>query len=72
MARALQVRQYALVSSSGPGSDNGHLADLQTLTDTKLASLDLDNLLAELLARVRDIISVFCLTSGQREVMTRF
>ncbi|HVE20109.1 MAG TPA: GAF domain-containing SpoIIE family protein phosphatase [Ilumatobacteraceae bacterium] len=31
---------------------------MQTLTDTKLTSLDLDNLLDELLARVRDIIFV--------------
>ena len=48
----------ALVSSSGVGSDDGRLADLQTLTDTKLTSLDLDNLLDELLARVREILSV--------------
>jgi sigma-B regulation protein RsbU (phosphoserine phosphatase) len=46
------------VSSSGAGSDDGRLADLQTLTDTKLTPLDLGNLLDELLARVRDIISV--------------
>ena len=46
------------MSSSGAVSDDGRLADLQTLTDTKLTSLDLDNLLEELLARVRDIISV--------------
>ena len=46
------------MSSSGAGSDDGRLADLQALTDTKLASLDLDNLLDELLARVRDIIAV--------------
>jgi hypothetical protein len=46
------------VSSSGAVSDDGRLADLQTLTDTKLTSLDLDNLLEELLARVRDILSV--------------
>ena len=42
----------------GVGSDDGRLADLQTLTDTKLASLDLDKLLDELLTRVREIISV--------------
>jgi sigma-B regulation protein RsbU (phosphoserine phosphatase) len=46
------------VSGSETGSDDGRLADLQALTDTKLASLDLDNLLEELLARVRDIIAV--------------
>src|ERR1700687_2550661 len=50
--------QYALVTSSGAGSDDGRLADLQTLTDTKLTPLDLGDLLDELLARVRDIISV--------------
>ncbi len=46
------------MSSSGGGSDDGRLADLQTLTDTNLTSLDLDNLLDELLARVRDILAV--------------
>ena len=45
-------------SGSGSGSDDGRLADLQSLTDAKLTSLDLDNLLEELLARVRDILSV--------------
>jgi len=46
------------VSTSGGGSDDGRLADLQTLIDTKLTSLDLDNLLDELLGRVRDILAV--------------
>jgi phosphoserine phosphatase RsbU/P len=46
------------VSNEGAESDDGRLADLQTLTDAKLTSLDLDNLLDELLARVRDIIAV--------------
>ena len=55
---ALANGQYALVSGSETGSDDGRLADLQALTDAKLASLDLDNLLEELLARVRDIIAV--------------
>ena len=58
LAQTQPSGQYALVSSSGGGSDDGRLADLQTLTDTKLSSLDLDNLLDELLARVRDILSV--------------
>src|SRR3954453_19037666 len=43
--------QYARMSSAGAGSDDGRLADLQTLTDTSLTALDLDNLLEELLAR---------------------
>ena len=46
------------MSGSETGSDDGRLADLQALTDTKLASLDLDNMLDELLAHVRDIIAV--------------
>jgi hypothetical protein len=58
LALARRTGQYALVSSLGAGSDDGRLADLQTLTDTTLTSLDLDNLLEELLTRVRDIISV--------------
>jgi sigma-B regulation protein RsbU (phosphoserine phosphatase) len=52
------IGQDALVSNEWAGSDAGRLADLQTLTDTKLTSLDLDNLLDELLARVREIIAV--------------
>jgi len=44
--------------SSAAGSDDARLTDLQRLTDTTLTSLDLDNLLEELLSRVRDIISV--------------
>ncbi len=46
------------MSNLSAGSDNGRLAALQTLTDTTLATLDLDSLLEELLARVRDILSV--------------
>ena len=58
MDKRILTGQYAPVSTPGAGSDDGRLADLQTLTDTKLTSLDLDNLLDELLARVRDILSV--------------
>jgi hypothetical protein len=58
LASRAPTGHHALVSSSGAGSDDGRLADLQTLTDTKLASLDLDTLLDELLPRVREIISV--------------
>jgi len=36
----------------------GHLAQLQALTDSTLAQLDVDELLVELLARVRDILDV--------------
>ncbi|MCU1360879.1 MAG: SpoIIE family protein phosphatase [Ilumatobacteraceae bacterium] len=46
------------MDSFGPDSDDGRLADLQTLIDSKLGALDLDSLLDELLARVRSIISV--------------
>ena len=58
MDTGVEIGQHALVSISGVGSDDGRIADLQTLTDAKLTSLDLDNLLEELLIRVRDIISV--------------
>jgi len=58
LASTPYYRQYALVTSLEAGSNDGRLTDLQALTDTKLTSLDLDNLLNELLVRVCDIISV--------------
>src|SRR3954470_2615292 len=58
LALTVASGQYARVSSWGAGWDEGRLADLQTLTDTTLTSLDLDVLLNELLERVRDIIAV--------------
>jgi phosphoserine phosphatase RsbU/P len=50
--------QYALMSTGTAGVDIGRLADLKTLTDSTLTTLDLEDLLEELLTRVRDIISV--------------
>jgi serine phosphatase RsbU (regulator of sigma subunit) len=46
------------MSGSAAGTDADRLADLQSLTDSTLTSLDLDELFAELLARVRDILAV--------------
>ena len=46
------------VPYSAADSVDERLANLRTLTDTKLAALDLDELLDELLARVREILSV--------------
>jgi hypothetical protein len=40
------------------GSDASRLADLHTLRDSTLTTLDLDDLLLELLGRVRDILAV--------------
>ena len=46
------------MSSLGADFDSGRITDLKTLTDSTLTTLDLEDLLEELLIRVRDIISV--------------
>src|SRR4051794_38890410 len=58
LARIRRDGQYAVMPRLWGGVDDGRLADLQTLTDSTLTTLDLDDLLAELLLRVREIISV--------------
>jgi len=58
LARIRRDGQYAVMPRLWGGVDDGRLADLQTLTDSTLTTLDLDDLLAELLLRVREIIFV--------------
>src|SRR5690242_7105613 len=55
------ARTYAPVTVADPPwratqTQHDHLANLQALTDSALAQLDVDDLLHELLARVRDIL----------------
>jgi len=54
----------------------GRLADLQALTDSSLTRLDVDDLLVELLRRVREILpadtaAVLTLEEGSRELVAR-
>jgi phosphoserine phosphatase RsbU/P len=54
----------------------GRLADLQALTDSSLTRLDVDDLLVELLRRVREILTadtaaVLILDDGSRELVAR-
>jgi hypothetical protein len=56
--RPLWIGHDAHMSGSSAGSAASRLADLQLLTDSSLTSLDPDELLVELLARVRDILVV--------------
>jgi sigma-B regulation protein RsbU (phosphoserine phosphatase) len=51
-------REPGAVPASGPAGVGGQLAQLQALTDSTLARLDVDELLVELLARVRQILDV--------------
>src|SRR5215467_2941609 len=61
--------------STGPDV-RGRLSDLQALTDSALTDLDVDDLLGELLSRVRDILdadtaAVLLLDPGADELVAR-